>query len=120
MKKFGKRLSALALGAALLAVSLTVNAGAAEVTSATMEMRPNVEIVVDGVARRAKAAGVPLVALVGQIGQGFEPMYDLGLSAVFSINRAAQPLAQSAPHAAENLRLAAENVLRLWQAAQPE
>ena len=51
MKKFGKRLSALALGAALLAVSLTVNAGAAEVTSATMEMRPNVEIVVDGVAR---------------------------------------------------------------------
>ena len=76
--------------------------------------------VVAGVARRAKAAGVPLVALVGQIGQGFEPMYDLGLSAVFSINRAAQPLAESAPHAAENLCLAAENVLRLWQAAQPE
>lgn len=76
--------------------------------------------VVAGVARRAKAAGVPLVALVGQIGQGYEPMYDLGLSAVFSINRAAQPLAESAPHAAENLRLAAENVLRLWQAAQPE
>ena len=76
--------------------------------------------VMAGVARRAKAAGVPLVALVGQIGQGFEPMYDLGLSAVFSINRAAQPLAESAPHAAENLCLAAENVLRLWQAAQPE
>ena len=76
--------------------------------------------VVAGVARRAKAAGVPLVALGGQIGQGYEPMYDLGLSAVFSINRAAQPLAESAPHAAENLRLAAENVLRLWQAAQPE
>lgn len=76
--------------------------------------------VVAGVARRAKAAGVPLVALVGQIGQGFEPMYELGLSAVFSINRAAQPLAESAPHAAENLRLTAENVLRLWQASQPE
>lgn len=76
--------------------------------------------VVAGVARRAKAAGVPLVALVGQIGQGFEPMYELGLSAVFSINRAAQPLAESAPHAAENLRLTAENVLRLWQAAQSE
>ena len=76
--------------------------------------------VVAGVARRAKAAGVPLVALVGQIGQGYEPMYDLGLSAVFSINRAAQPLAESAPHAAENLRLTAENVLRLWQASQPE
>ena len=76
--------------------------------------------VVAGVARRAKAAGVPLVALVGQIGQGFEPMYELGLSAVFSINRAAQPLAESAPHTAENLRLTAENVLRLWQASQPE
>ena len=74
--------------------------------------------VVDGVARRAKAAGVPLVALVGQIGEGFEPMYHRGLSAVFSINRAAQPLEESAPHAAENLGLTAENVLRLWRAGE--
>ena len=74
--------------------------------------------VVDGVARRAKDAGVPLVALVGQIGEGFEPMYHRGLSAVFSINRAAQPLEESAPHAAENLGLTAENVLRLWRAGE--
>lgn len=51
MKKIWKRLSALALGAALLVTSLTVGAGAAEVTSVTMEMRPNVTIVVDGVER---------------------------------------------------------------------
>ena len=51
MKRLWKRLSALALGAALLVTSLTVAAGAAEVTNVTVEMRPNVEIVVDGVSR---------------------------------------------------------------------
>ena len=51
MKHLWKRLSALALGAALLVTSLTVGAGAAEVSAVTVEMRPNVEIVVDGVTR---------------------------------------------------------------------
>ena len=51
MKKIWKRLSALALSAALLATALTVGAGAAEVASVTVEMRPNVTIVVDGVER---------------------------------------------------------------------
>lgn len=51
MKNFGKRLGGLALGLALLISSLTVAAGAAEVSNVTVEMRPNVEIVVDGVSR---------------------------------------------------------------------
>ena len=49
--------------------------------------------VVSGVAVRCRKAGVPVVAVVGQIGQGFEEMYQQGLTAVFSINRAAQPFA---------------------------
>ncbi len=69
--------------------------------------------VVCGVAARAKRAGVPVIALVGEIGSGFEPLYDQGLTAVFSINRAAQPFSESRCHAEENLSLAMENLARL-------
>ncbi len=69
--------------------------------------------VISGVAKRAAAAGVPLVALAGRLGTGFEPLYQMGLTAAFSINRAPMPLAESAPHTAENLALLAENAVRL-------
>ena len=69
--------------------------------------------VVCGVAARAKAADVPVIALVGEIGPGFEPLYDRGLTAVFSINRAAQPFSESRYYAAENLSLTMENIARL-------
>lgn len=69
--------------------------------------------VVSGVAVRCRKAGVPVVAVVGQIGQGFEEMYQQGLTAVFSINRAAQPFAESRFHAGENLALTMENIARL-------
>lgn len=69
--------------------------------------------VVSGVASRAKKAGVPVIAVVGQIGLGFEPIYDQGLTAVFSINRAAEPFSQSRYHAVENLSLTMENIVRV-------
>ncbi len=69
--------------------------------------------VVSGVAERGKKAGVPVIAVVGQIGPGFEPMYEKGLGAVFSINRAAEPFSESRHHAAENLSLTMENIARL-------
>ncbi len=72
--------------------------------------------VVSGVAVRCRKAGVPVVAVVGQIGQGFEEMYQQGLTAVFSINRAAQPFAESRFHAGENLALTMENIARLLAA----
>ncbi|MGI6255559.1 MAG: glycerate kinase [Acutalibacter sp.] len=69
--------------------------------------------VVCGVAARAKEAGVPVIAVVGEIGLGFEPLYERGLTAVFSINRAAQPFSESRHHAAGNLSLTMENIARL-------
>lgn len=72
--------------------------------------------VVSGVAARCRKAGVPVVAVVGQIGQGFEEMYQQGLTAVFSISRAAQPFAESRFHAGENLALTMENIARLLAA----
>lgn len=74
--------------------------------------------VVSGVAARCGKAGVPVVAVVGQIGQGFEEMYQQGLTAVFSINRAAQPFAESRFHAGENLALTMENIARLLAASR--
>lgn len=74
--------------------------------------------VVSGVAARCRKAGVPVVAVVGQIGQGFEEMYQQGLTAVFSINRAAQPFAESRLHAGENLALTMENIARLLAAGR--
>ena len=43
--------------------------------------------VVIGVARRAKAKGVPVIAVVGDIGEGAEGAYDEGVNAIFSTNR---------------------------------
>ncbi len=38
-----------------------------------------------GVARKAKTLGLPVVAIVGEIGDGYREVYDQGIDAVFSI-----------------------------------
>ena len=68
--------------------------------------------VVIGVARRAGAAGVPVIALVGGADYDIQGAYEAGVTAVFTTNRLPRPLAELAPHAAENLEFAADNVLR--------
>ena len=44
-----------------------------------------------GVSRRAKRQNVPVVAIVGVTGSGIEPVYDEGITAVFTTNREALP-----------------------------
>ena len=48
--------------------------------------------VVTGVAKRAKKAGIPVIAVVGDAAGGIDRIYELGVSAVFSINRFGLPL----------------------------
>lgn len=72
--------------------------------------------VVAGVARRAKAAGVPVVAVVGGIGDGIAPIYGEGVSAVFSINKEPLDFSVAKLRSEENLALAADNILRLLRA----
>lgn len=74
--------------------------------------------VLSGVARRAKAAGVPVLALAGSIGEDLdlEQARALGVSAVCSINRAAVDFSVSRHQARENLAFAAENLFALLQA----
>ena len=68
-----------------------------------------------GVAKRAKALGVPAIALVGGSEGDLTPLYDEGLTAAVSINRLPQPLEESAPRTAENLAFTMETVLRLLE-----
>ena len=68
--------------------------------------------VVMGVAQRTKAAGVPLIAVVGDIGDNIEEAYDKGISAIFSINRVAVPYKEAKLRAQDDVRLTMENIMR--------
>ncbi|MDR2019918.1 MAG: glycerate kinase [Treponema sp.] len=74
--------------------------------------------VVIGVARRAKKLGVPVIALVGDIGDNIEGAYGEGVSAIFSINRAAIPFQEARLRCREDLGLALDNLLRLIAAVR--
>ena len=71
--------------------------------------------VIAGVTRRAKKAGVPVVAVVGGIGEGAEEAYKEGLSAMFSINRLPIDFSLARLDAKPNLALAVDNIMRLIQ-----
>lgn len=69
--------------------------------------------VVIGVAQRAQRAGVPVIAIVGDIGDPIDAAYEEGLSAVFSINRVAVPYAVAKTRAKDDLYLTMDNLCRL-------
>lgn len=48
--------------------------------------------VVSGIARRTRAKGVPLIAIAGGIADSAGAVYDIGVSAMFSTDRAALPV----------------------------
>ncbi len=74
--------------------------------------------VVIGIARRARALGRPVIAVVGGVDdEGLEAAYDMGVSAVFAINRLPQDFAVSRHHSESNLQHTAENIFRLLKIA---
>lgn len=68
--------------------------------------------VVIGVARRAKRLGVPVIAVVGDIGDGIEQAYEEGVSGVFSINRVAVDFKEAKHRCKSDLALTADNLMR--------
>lgn len=74
--------------------------------------------VISGVAARAAAVGVPVIAVVGDAAPGAELLLDAGLCSVFSINRRPLPFEQVRGESAENLRFAMKNIARLISAAR--
>lgn len=73
--------------------------------------------VISGVASRTKPREIPLVVIAGSIGAGAELAYDLGVTAMFATDRAAQGFPACAACAAENYEKTLEDVLRLLRAA---
>lgn len=72
--------------------------------------------VISGIAARTKPLGIPLIAVVGSVAEGAEEAYDLGITAMFSINLRAEPLHISGPKSRENYRRTLENIFRLLRA----
>lgn len=73
--------------------------------------------VVAGVGRRAKAAGVPVCAIVGAVGDGADGIYDAGVTCVFSINHAPEPFETAKLKSRDNLRRTIRNIMGLLAAA---
>ena len=68
--------------------------------------------VVIGVARRTRRLGIPLIAIVGDIGDDLEGAYAEGVSGIFSINRVAVPYKDARLRARADLALTMDNLFR--------
>ncbi len=71
-----------------------------------------------GVAGRTQRAKVPLVVVTGAIGENIDPIYDRGVTAIFSINHTAVPLSIARRRARQDMASEMENLLRLLKIAQ--
>lgn len=71
-----------------------------------------------GVARIAQRAGVPVVALAGSLGAGYEGLHAAGISAAFSLAPGPITLQQALTDAEKLLTERARDVIQLWMAAQ--
>lgn len=67
--------------------------------------------VVIGTAKRAQTLGIPLVAIVGDIGDNLEEVYTQGVSGIFSINRIAAPFEKLKERSREDLYLTVDNLM---------
>jgi glycerate kinase len=67
-----------------------------------------------GVARRAKEFGLPVIAIAGQIGSGYQAVYEQGIDTVFSIAPGPISFSQSTETAEELITDVAERAIRLF------
>lgn len=72
--------------------------------------------VVIGIAKRTKPKNIPLVAIVGDIGDHVESAYDLGVSAILSINRVAVNFHEAKKRSKDDLALTVDNLMRFLKA----
>jgi len=69
--------------------------------------------VVAGVAGRAKKQKVPIIAVVGDIGDDTDGIYEAGVSAIVSINRVAVPFSIAAGRCESDLAKTMDTIMRL-------
>ncbi len=68
-----------------------------------------------GVAWRAKARGIPVVAISGSLGRGFSDVHEQGIDAVLAITSAPMTLEESTERATELVAAATEQALRIME-----
>lgn len=74
--------------------------------------------VISGIAKRTKPRKVPLVAVVGGIADSASEAYDLGVTAMFGIDREAVAFTQYAHRTSEHYQRTLEDILRLIKAME--
>ncbi len=70
-----------------------------------------------GVARHARRHGADVIALAGSLGEGYEALYEIGITAAFSVVCGPMTLAQACEDASRLLTDRARDSMLLWQAA---
>ncbi len=68
--------------------------------------------VVIGIAKRAKALNVPVIAVVGDVADNMTQAYEDGVSAIFSINKVAVPFEVARRTCKEDLAFTMDNILK--------
>jgi glycerate kinase len=71
-----------------------------------------------GVARAAKEAGIPCIAVCGAVGERIDELYDRGINAVFSLCKGPQTLESAMQDAFNLLKNAVEQVVRTFLAGR--
>ncbi|SDI46411.1 glycerate kinase [Pseudomonas flavescens] len=71
-----------------------------------------------GVARVAKAQGVPVIALAGSLGEGYQQVREAGIEASFSLAPGPITLEHACANAAQELQARAADLARFWRLAQ--
>lgn len=71
-----------------------------------------------GVAKAARQLGIPVVAIAGSLGPGYDAVHDCGIREVIPIQSGTMSLAEAMARAPELLAAAAERVARAWADAR--
>jgi glycerate kinase len=71
-----------------------------------------------GVAQIAKQAGVPVIAIAGSLGDGYQALYEAGIHAAFSLASGPCTLADACQQAAVLLEDRAQDIMRVWLASR--
>ena len=66
-----------------------------------------------GVAQRAKKQKIPVICIVGSIGEGYEEIYEHGITSIISINHQAIDYRIAKTKAVENLTITIDNLARV-------
>lgn len=69
--------------------------------------------VVSGVAGKAQKKNIPVIAVVGDIGDNIDSIYDGGITAIMSINRVALPFEKVAARSESDLALTMDTIMRM-------